>query len=167
MRKLIYKDLEDGKTKKLMLCKEKGGVYLFGYYCLQDTSANWDHFFSTIEDANECCLEEYNINVEDWIIISDQPKHCQQDFIIPTMIKGRDIEKPEFGHSQSFIDGKWIDYISSDECMSFDGLTSNERLYVSGLISEFEIAVVNDKVNAVKILKALNFDKASIDKIIG
>jgi hypothetical protein len=59
MRKVIFKDIDD-KTKKLMLCQTQEGVYLFGYYSLQDTSANWDYFFSTIKDANEYCEEEYN-----------------------------------------------------------------------------------------------------------
>jgi len=165
MRKVTYKDIDD-KTKKLMLCQTKAGVYLFGYYCLQDTCANWDHFFSTIEEANECCLEEYNINEEDWIIISDQPRDCQQDFIIPTMVKGRDIGKPEFAHLQSFINGKWIDYIIPEKYMSFDGLTGNERLFISGLLSEFENAMINDKVKAIKILTALKLDKKSIDIIM-
>ncbi len=165
MRKVIYKDVDD-KTKKLMLCKAKEGVYLFGYYSLEDSSANWDHFFSTIEDANECCFEEYNINEEDWIIISDPPKHCQQDFIIPTMVKGREVGKPEYGYLHRKIDGKWIDYNLPDKCMTFDGLTGDERLLISGLIFEFEIALQNDKINAIKILTALKFDKPSIDKIL-
>lgn len=165
VRKVIYKDIGD-KTKKLMLCQTKVGIHLFGYYCLQDTSANWDHFFSTIEDANECCLEEYNINEEDWIIISDQPKHCQQDFIIPTMVKGRETGKPAFGHLQSFINGKWIDYTVSEQYMSFDGLTGTERLLISGLLSEFENAIINDKAKALKILVALNLDKSSIDRLL-
>jgi len=44
MRKVVFKDIA-GKTKKLMLCQAKGGVYLFGYYSLEDTAADWDHFF--------------------------------------------------------------------------------------------------------------------------
>jgi hypothetical protein len=166
MRKVAFKDIDD-KTKKLMLCQTKEGVYLFGYYSLQDNSANWECFFSTIEDANECCEEEYNIKDEDWITISDQPEHCQQDFIIPTMVKGRDVGKPEYGHLQSFINGKWIDYTIPEKYMSFDGLTGNERLFISGLTFEFENAIINDKAKATKILNALNFDKPSIEKIIG
>jgi len=166
MRKVAYKNI-DGKTKKLMLCPAKEGVYLFGYYSLQDTSADWDHFFSTIEDANECCLEEYNISEEDWIIIADQPKNCQQDFIIPTMVKGREFGKPAFGHLQHFIKGQWIDCILSEKCMSFDELTGDERLFISGLVFEYEIALINDKAKAIKILTALNFDQPSIDTIIG
>ncbi|WP_104381623.1 hypothetical protein [Sphingobacterium sp. HMA12] len=166
MRKVVFKDI-DGKTKKLMLCQAKGGVYLFGYYSLGDSSADWDHFFSTMEDASACCIEEYAINEEDWIIIADQPIHCQQDFIIPTMVKGREGGKPAFGHLQQFIKEQWINYIISEKCMSFDGLTGNERLSISGLVFEYEKALIDDKAKAIKILKALHFDKPLIDTITG
>ncbi|WP_286858451.1 MULTISPECIES: hypothetical protein [Sphingobacterium] len=166
MRKVVFKDI-DGKTKKMMLCQAKGGVYLFGYYSLEDGSADWDHFFSTMEDASECCIEEYAINEEDWIIIADQPKNCQQDFIIPTRIKGRKVGKPVFGHLQRFVEGQWIDYEISEKCISFDGLTDKERLSISGLVFEYEKALIDDKAKAIKILKASNFDKTSIDTIIG
>ncbi len=166
MRKVVFKDIDE-KTKKLMLCQAKGGVYLFGYYSSEDSSADWDHFFSTMEDASECCIEEYAINEEDWIIIADQLMHCQQDFIIPTRIKGREVGNPEFGYLQQFIKGQWIDYEILEKCMSFDGLTGNERLSISGLVFEYEKALIEDKAKAIKILKALNFDKPSIDIIIG
>lgn len=166
MRKVVFKDI-DGKTKKLMLCQAKGGVYLFGYYSLQDSSADWDHFFCTIEDAIECCFEEYGINEEDWIIIADQSKNCQQDFIIPTRIKGREAEKPAFGQLQQFIKGQWVDYVIAEKCMSFDGLTGDQRLLITGLVFEYEKALVDDKAKTIKILTALNFERPSIDPIIG
>ncbi|WP_418360275.1 hypothetical protein [Sphingobacterium detergens] len=166
MRKVVFKDI-DGKTKKLMLCQAKGGVYLFGYYSLQDSSADWDHFFCTIEDAIECCFEEYGINEEDWIIIADQSKNCQQDFIIPTRIKGREAGKPAFGQLQQFIKGQWVDYVIAEKCMSFDGLTGDQRLLITGLVFEYEKALVDDKAKTIKILTALNFERPSIDPIIG
>lgn len=164
MRKVVFKDI-DGKTKKFMLCQAKGGVYLFGYYSLQDTSADWDQFFSSIEDALECCVEEYDINEEDWIIIADQPKNCQQDFIIPTMVKGRAIGKPAFGHLQQFVNGHWIDYVISEKYIRFDGLTAAERLLTSGLVFEYQKALIDDKAKAIKILSALNVNESSINPI--
>lgn len=166
MRKVVFQNIDE-KTKKLMLCQAKGGVYLFGYYSLQDSSADWDHFFCTIEDAIECCFEEYGINEEDWIIIEDQPKNCQQDFIIPTRIKGREAGKPAFGQLQQFIKGQWVDYVIAEKCMSFDGLTGDQRLLITGLVFEYEKALVDDKAKTIKILTALNFERPSIDPIIG
>ncbi|MFD2967751.1 hypothetical protein [Sphingobacterium bambusae] len=44
------------------------------------------------------------------------------------------------------------------------GMTVNERLYVCGLMDEFENALIKDK--AKKILELLGVDKPSIDKIV-
>lgn len=122
-------------------------------------------FFTTMEDAEECCLEEFDIEKEDWIIISNPLKNCQHDFIMPTIID-KDTGKPELGYIKSLVNGKWTDYNKLKKCTSFEGLIGNERLLISGLLEEFDNAKLNDKAKAIKILTALNFDKSSIEKII-
>ena len=47
-----------------------------------------------------------------------------------------------------------------------DGMTGNERLYNSGLMSEFELAKKTDKAKARQILELLRFDTWAIDKIL-
>lgn len=46
------------------------------------------------------------------------------------------------------------------------GMTVNERLYVSGLMKEFDHAMLNDKARARKILTWLLVDEASIMLIL-
>lgn len=46
------------------------------------------------------------------------------------------------------------------------GMTVNERLYVCGLLDEFDKALLVDKDNAKKILELLDVDKTSIEKIV-
>lgn len=46
------------------------------------------------------------------------------------------------------------------------GMTVNERLYVCGLMNEFDKALTLDKEKAKKILELLLVDKPSIDKIV-
>ena len=46
------------------------------------------------------------------------------------------------------------------------GMTVNERLYVSGLIDEFDNALKNDKNKAKFILELLRVDDLSIEKIL-
>ena len=46
------------------------------------------------------------------------------------------------------------------------GMTVNERLFVCGLMDEFDKALVDDKVKAKRILELLGVDKPSIEKII-
>lgn len=47
-----------------------------------------------------------------------------------------------------------------------EGMTVNERLYHSGLMDEFDIALKNNKDKAKLILELLKVDKLSIDKIV-
>ena len=164
MRKIIYPD-PTGETKKLMIYEALDGIYLFGYDCLQDSSSIWDNWFLTLNEVHEYCSEIYNINNEDWVIISEPVENCQHDYILPTKVIGKETGKPKWGEFQTLIDDQWV-ATNQSKCLSFAGLTGNERLYVSGLISEFENAKVTDKTNAIKILKALKFDESSIEQIV-
>lgn len=46
------------------------------------------------------------------------------------------------------------------------GMTVNERLYVCGLMDEFDKAQIADKNKAKKISELLGVDKPSIEKIV-
>ncbi|WP_437918725.1 hypothetical protein [Sphingobacterium sp. LRF_L2] len=46
------------------------------------------------------------------------------------------------------------------------GMTVNERLFVCGLMNEFDKALTDDRSKAKKILDFLGLDKPSIDKIV-
>jgi len=165
MRKVVYTDIID-EIKKLMIYESIEGVYLFGYDCLQDTSSTWDKWFENMEDAYEHCNTIYNIDKDDWITISDPFENCQHDFILPTRIKGKEFGKPEWGQYQTLVDNIWVDIYKTDKCLNFGGFTGNERLYLSGLLFEFEKAKLNDVTIATKILKALQFDNYSINQIL-
>ena len=53
-----------------------------------------------------------------------------------------------------------------DKSQPLAGMTGNERLFVTGLLEEFERAKKRDKKKAKKILEALQFDNESIEKIL-
>ena len=46
------------------------------------------------------------------------------------------------------------------------GMTVNERLFVCGIMDEFDQAMVNDKAKAKRILELLSVDRHSIEKIV-
>lgn len=46
------------------------------------------------------------------------------------------------------------------------GMTVNERLYVTGLFNEFESCRFSNKEKAIFILKSLEVDELSIDRIL-
>jgi hypothetical protein len=165
MRTLAFVDIVD-ETKKLLIYQSNEGVYLFGYDCLQDTSSKWDKWFATIAEAKEYSQDIYKIDESKWISISDPLDNCQHDFIMPTKVKGREDGKPEFGKFQTLINGKWIDVSTDEKYYNLNGLTGNERLYVSGLIGEFDAAKKNNKPKARQILSSLEFDKKSIEQIL-
>jgi hypothetical protein len=165
MRKIAFIKIPDS-IKKLMIYETIEGVYLFGYDCIQDTSAIWDNWHETVVDAEEYCSDVYKIDAADWIEISEPCSECQHDFIGQIRIKDRDNNDPQWGKFQAFENGKWIDTSNTEKYYSFEGLTGNERLYISGLTNEFEYAKLNNKELARKILSALDFDKDSIRTIV-
>ena len=49
----------------------------------------------------------------------------------------------------------------------FDGMTTNERLFVSGLLSEYDNAVARRDLNAVRrLLESVHVDEPSIQLIL-
>lgn len=51
--------------------------------------------------------------------------------------------------------------------MKYKGMTVNERLYLSGYMSEFDIAIENNDINKIyKILKSVELDDDSIEQIV-
>ncbi|PBQ33233.1 hypothetical protein CNR22_16115 [Sphingobacteriaceae bacterium] len=165
MRKVAFIDTFD-KIKKLITYVSSDTVYLFGFDCVNDTSSISDYTFDTIEEAENHCAETYNIHEDDWIIISEPCTGCQDDFIMPTKVKGRENGTPQWGQYQTLVNHKWIDIAISNKSINFIGMTVKERLLVSGLLDEFDKAKINDKQKALKILKAHGFDTDSINKIV-
>jgi len=136
-------------TQKLMIYKSNLDVYIFGYDCVDDTSANWDNWYGSVAEAEEFCNDEYEISINDWIEITDPIEGCQHDFILPTKRQNK-IDQFEF-----YLNGKWIEKFAIEKHNNFAGLTGNERLFISGLITEYNKAEEEDKNRASKILAAL------------
>ena len=96
MRKIAFISSENAPIKKLMIHKEgRKSVYLFGYDTVYESGCVFDSLFATIEDAEETCNEDYNLKPEDWIMISDLHNFCQQDYIMPVRVKGRETGSPQ------------------------------------------------------------------------
>jgi hypothetical protein len=68
-----------------------------------------------------------------------------------------------------YIYKKLIDeqtYIRIQKIEGLSGMTVNERLYISGLIDEFDKAKTTDKRRAKEILRWLRVDEPSIEMIV-
>ena len=118
------------------------------------------------EDAEDFCKDTYNIESDSWILIAEPLDNCQHDFILPTRVKGKENGNPEWGHFQTLVDGRWFEIGTIDKTQSFGGMTVNERLFVSGLIDEFDKCKISDKPRAKQILRSLQVDEPSIEQIV-
>ena len=167
MRKIAFIFPDDTRIKKLMIHKgKKGPVYLFGYDTVYESGCVFDSCFTTIEDAEETCSEDYNLKPEDWIMISDLHNFCQQDYIMPVRVKGRETGSPQWGSLEVLSDGKWRELWEIDKTQSLHGLTVNERLFFAGLMAEFDLAKLKDKEKARKILEVLKVDTLAIEILL-
>jgi hypothetical protein len=94
-------------VKRLMIHECKDGVYLFLFEIDEDGACFADLWFESLEDALKTAQEEYGISRELWREIPDPPEHCQQDWISPARIPGRESGNPQWGKLEVFKDGKW------------------------------------------------------------
>lgn len=72
----------------------------------------------------------------------------------------------EWADFKTLVDNRWVDIRTSDKTQSFGGMTVNERLFVSGLMDEFDKSKINDKAKAKQILRSLQIDEPSIELIL-
>ena len=143
-------------------------MYVFYYDTWIDAPSAKDYLYSTFEEIENLCWVENNIKPSDWIDISEPLDGCQHDFIAPTRVKGRNIGKPEFGKFEGLkYNGEWYDMVVPDKEYNINGTTGNERLFMSGLMGEFDNAIgAKDVSKARKILISLQWDEKSANQII-
>lgn len=140
--------------KKLMIHTSSDKAYLFLYDSVDDRPCIADLTFNTIEEADTYCRNMYHTATDDWIPISDPLTDCQDDYILPTRIKGREPGDPKWGPFQ-YQNEKWIDISPPEKYLSFEGMNKTLCLLVSGLLNEFEHAKRADRAKAIKILANL------------
>ncbi len=115
MRKVAYTDSHPD-VLKLMIYDSDDEVYLFGYDDLADTSCIWDEWFTSVDEAEERAADKYNVDLSDWIEIANPCATCKHDLISSSIIG-----------------------FNNEKLKSFQALTGNERLYVSGLMEELTV----------------------------
>ncbi|NQV27006.1 MAG: hypothetical protein HQ518_21865 [Rhodopirellula sp.] len=94
-------------VKRLMIHECEDGVYLFLFETEEDGGCSADLWFETVEDALETAQQEYSVDSERWHKIHDPPQFCQQDWIAPARIPGRESGNPQWGKLEVLKDGKW------------------------------------------------------------
>ena len=164
MRKIAFITLADSTIKKVMIVACSNTVYLFLYDAVDDRPCISDLHFPTLDAAEIHCYATYQVTKNEWISISDPLPDCQHDFIKPIRIKDRRADDPKWGPFR-YCTGKWIDISGTEKYLSFAGLNGNERLFVAGLLDEFDKAKTDDRLKAIKILSSLGLTE-SISKLL-
>jgi hypothetical protein len=150
MRKVTFVK-PDHPIRKLMVYASPDSVYLFLYDAVDDRPCIVGLTFNAMEEVEQHCQETYDADKNDWILISDPLPDCQDDFIRPIRIKGREAGDPKWGQFQYF-NGQWVDISPSGKYLSFAGMSENECLFVTGLLDEFDHAKKHDQSKVFKIL---------------
>ena len=97
------------KVKRVMLYECKDWVYLFLYNTENDSACFADYLNDTIDVVKDICLEDYGVQKGDWRTINDPLDGCQDDWIYPVRVKGRNLNKPEWGKFEKLIDNEWVE----------------------------------------------------------
>ena len=92
-----------------MIHDSEDGVYLFEYDIIEDGPSLGDHWCESLEIAFESCKEDYGVDRNDWEQIPAPCEHCQQDWIEPVRVVGRQIGDPQWGRFEKSVGGKWIE----------------------------------------------------------
>jgi hypothetical protein len=160
MRYIAKSKINFDKAVRLMINESKDGIYIFGYDTMIDSFSNWDYFYDNVNDSMNFASEEFGITENDWIQIDSEKEGCQQDWIENVISKHNNGVTHFFTKSS----GQIID--TSNRTDTINGMTVNERLFVVGLINEFDKSRKHDKIKCRKILEYISVDEESIQKII-
>jgi hypothetical protein len=105
--RLIVKLTEESEIKRLMIHDCKDGVYLFIFEMEEDGSCSADYFFETLDEAIASSEKDYGVTRSEWTEIEDPQEYCQQDWISPVRIQGRETGSPQWGKLEISDNGKW------------------------------------------------------------
>ena len=95
---------------RLMIHETEYGVYLFGFNRIPDGGTMWDQWYESLNDAKEIAQEKYQLMPEAWVQLDEPYEHCQQDWIQPVRLKGRNLGQPEWGKLEHLVSGRWLDF---------------------------------------------------------
>lgn len=92
-----------------MFCIKEKDIYLFLYNLEEDGACQSDLWFENLESLYDYCQDQFGVQEIDWIDIPDAFQGCQDDWIAPVRLKGRDQGKPIYGKFERLENGIWIE----------------------------------------------------------
>lgn len=110
MRKVAPVKIAVPECARCIMYACEDGVFVFPCATNEDVPATGDYWFQSIDEAENFCHSEYGIRSEDWTVVNDPLPGCQDDWISPVQIKGRDNGAPEWGKFERLENGKWVGF---------------------------------------------------------
>ena len=90
-----------------MLCDSEHGCYIFLDDRANDGPGFADYLQNSMADAEAMCARSYGTAADDWSAIPDTLDGCQDDWIEPVRVVGRDVGKPQRGRFERLEGGDW------------------------------------------------------------
>ena len=93
---------------------EHNAALLLEFSCEFDGGAKGDDWFASVSEAVACVVDDYGDSVTNWFVADDKQIHCQQDWIIPARVPGRETGSPNFGRLEIMVDNEWVVFNPDD-----------------------------------------------------
>ncbi|MDE7253629.1 MAG: hypothetical protein K2O32_11895 [Acetatifactor sp.] len=93
---------------KIMIHEMKRETLVYKYISRDAIQCSFDDWYpdkdSAVEDWQEL------IDEKGWIMLDDPLPDCQDDAFLPIRVKGRNINKPQWGELEILENGIWTEY---------------------------------------------------------
>ncbi len=93
---------------------EHNAALLFEFASEFDGGSKGDDWFESVSEAIACVIDDYGDSSITWFAAEDQQIHCQQDWITPARVPGRETGSPIFGRLELLVDDEWIEFNPED-----------------------------------------------------
>ena len=114
MRKVARVRITEVGVRWVIVHQTEGGVHVFPCASDEDGSVTGDDWYPSLSDADAACADAYGVECGDWRLIGDPPQGCQQDWVSPVRVRGRESGNPQWGEFERLVDGSWTIIDSSN-----------------------------------------------------
>jgi hypothetical protein len=108
VRSIARLDPKTEQDRWLLLDEADGGVYVFAFASDLDGSSTGDSWISgRLADAEAHYADTIR---GEWIAIGAPLPYCQQDWIWPVRVAGRESDQPRFGAFERLVGREWTPF---------------------------------------------------------
>jgi hypothetical protein len=110
MRRVAIVPNPAGEIRRVILHETEKGTYLYLSTTVDDRGASFDEWYVTSAEAFAAAKSAYGVTQEMWTTIRDPLPGCQDDWVSPVRVPGRESGKPLWGSLERLVDGEWVPF---------------------------------------------------------